>query len=355
MQSLAPVPSRRLAEADALRRRGHFVQAIVQLGEIGPDDADAVEALTLQGDCLSEIGARGAALASWRTARKLAPAAAELARRLVCDQADAAGMDGAAKTALLPNFSLPPELNFAARKFLDLACAPYLGSVYANDNMIVFQRALTFLREAPFMEAVGLASEGELTFADRTWRAHVLVWAARNALRLDGDFVELGTFRGFFATCLVHALDFATAAQHLHLYDTFEGLADDSVRENLPETFYDGLQAHYSEPDIHASVLARFADFTNVHVIRGKVPDSLEGTAPERIAWLHVDMNSANHEIAALERLWDRLVPGAHVVLDDYGHCVFRKQTQAHQAFFAARGLPICELPTGQGLVIKSG
>ncbi len=36
---------------------------------------------------------------------------------------------------------------------------------------------------------------------------------------------------------------------------------------------------------------------------------------------------------------WEGLVPGAFIL--------------AHQAFFAATGLPIAELPTGQGLVIK--
>src|ERR1041384_1377354 len=31
------------------------------------------------------------------------------------------------------------------------------------------------------------------------WRLHTLVWAARNGLMLDGDFVECGVFKGDFA------------------------------------------------------------------------------------------------------------------------------------------------------------
>ena len=37
-----------------------------------------------------------------------------------------------------------------------------------------------------------------------------------------------------------------------------------------------------------------------------------------RIAYLHIDLNQAPAEIAALEVLFDRIVPGGIVILDDY-------------------------------------
>tara|TARA_R110000787_G_scaffold107589_9_gene215612 strand:+ start:212 stop:463 length:252 start_codon:yes stop_codon:yes gene_type:complete len=83
------------------------------------------------------------------------------------------------------------------------------------------------------------------------------------------------------------------------------------------------------------------------------VPDILEGNTPGRIAFLHIDMNNAVAEIAALEALFDRVSPGGSIVLDDYGWLDYIRQKQAHDAFFAARGYQVLELPTGQGLVIK--
>jgi hypothetical protein len=51
--------------------------------------------------------------------------------------------------------------------------------------------------------------------------------------------------------------------------------------------------------------------------------------------------------------LFDRVVPGAAIVFDDYGWRVFRRQKEAADAFMGARGLEVLELPSGQGLVVK--
>ena len=73
---------------------------------------------------------------------------------------------------------------------------------------------------------------------------------------------------------------------------------------------------------------------------------------PEKIAFAHIDMNNAPAEIGALEAIEDRLVPGAVIVLDDFGALPYRAQHVAETEWFAKRGVPVLELPTSQGLVI---
>lgn len=104
---------------------------------------------------------------------------------------------------------------------------------------------------------------------------------------------------------------------------------------------------------LYAEVKARFSDVPNVTVTQGKVPDVLAGVAPEKIAFMHLDLNNAEAEIGALEILWDRMLPGAVLVLDDYGWRGYREQKLAEDPWFSMRGYKVLELPTGQGLVIK--
>jgi predicted O-methyltransferase YrrM len=87
--------------------------------------------------------------------------------------------------------------------------------------------------------------------------------------------------------------------------------------------------------------------------VRGIVPDSFQTAVPEKIAFLHVDMNSATAELLALEHLFDRVSPGGMIVFDDFGWSCNVNQMKAELAFMNQRGHHILELPTGQGVVIK--
>jgi tetratricopeptide (TPR) repeat protein len=318
-------------------------------------DAPPAEAFLFAGHCRHHLGFRKEALDFYRKAEDIDPTLPDLRVCLAAFHEDDTFTEEQ-RDALLPGFSLPRPQKLEARRFLDRHAAPHLSTLYTNDNMIVFQRALTFLNDPKFMR--GLVKSSEVspgTVDDRTWRVHILIWAARSALKLEGDFVELGTFRAFFAGCIVDYLDFGSLDRKLYLYDTFQGLPDDAVHEeHLPDSFYASLTEHYSAPDIYDSVQARFAHAPNVTAVQGKLPDTLREICPERIAWLHVDLNSATHEIASLEYLWDRICVGGFIILDDYGFAIFSTQTRAHQEFFASKGLTIAELPTGQGLVIKT-
>ncbi len=188
------------------------------------------------------------------------------------------------------------------------------------------------------------------------WRLHTLVWAAKNGLNLPGDFVECGVFKGDFSWVVMQCTDWAKQDKTFYLYDTFDGFSPKhSSPDDFPDDggqfwhFADGV---YKDPEIYPAVLARFRDYRNVRIVRGVVPESL-ADAPRKIAFLHIDMNSAGAEIGALDVLFDRVVPGGMIVFDDYGWHQFRRQKEAEDAWMAAHGYQIMELPTGQGLVVK--
>lgn len=213
--------------------------------------------------------------------------------------------------------------------------------IFSGDNMLAFGRNLGFLEDAAFTAALAKNISGEPE-TSIIWRTHVLCWAAKLGLRRGGDFVECGTYRGTSARILCDYLDWETTGRTFYLYDLFEHQAG---------------MAHHALPDhgpqLYDRVVARFADLPHVRIVRGFVPDSFAQASPDKIAFLHLDMNNAPAETAALGALFDRVADGAPIILDDYGWYGYRAQKDAADAFFAARGITVAELPTGQGLVIK--
>ena len=213
--------------------------------------------------------------------------------------------------------------------------------IYAGDNLFTYNRNLSFLDDEAFMAAVGRNVKDEVERAI-IWRTSVLLWGVRHGLKLEGDFVEGGCYKGTSVRILCETINFAQVDKRYFLYDLFD---------------HDPSMPHHAMPEhskrLAQSVTDRFADMPNVVVTQGKIPDVLDLVAPEKIAFMHLDMNNAPAEVAALEVLFDRMVPGAMLVLDDYGWIAYREQKVAEDSWLAARGYQVLELPTGQGLVIK--
>jgi hypothetical protein len=51
--------------------------------------------------------------------------------------------------------------------------------------------------------------------------------------------------------------------------------------------------------------------------------------------------------------VYERLLPGAVVVFDDYGFRRYRESALRHQKFLKGKE-QVLELPTGQGLLVKA-
>lgn len=218
----------------------------------------------------------------------------------------------------------------------------YHQGLFAGDNLFTIYRNLSFLDNKKFMDAVKRHSE---TPAESSiiWRIFVQLWAIHNGLHLEGDFVECACYKGITARILCDTIDFEKYPdKKYYLYDLFEH-SNDMIHHALPE--------HGST--LFEEVKNRFSNYSNVEVIKGFVPDILLEKAPEKIAFMNLDLNNPPAEIAALDILFDRMVPGAILVLDDYGWLPYRAQKEAEDPWFLERGYHVLELPTGQGLVIK--
>ena len=227
-------------------------------------------------------------------------------------------------------------------------------SLYNFDGLITIHNH-DFMHDPAFQRAYGRGVAAAVDY-QWYWRVHIGLWAASTAVRLKGDFVECGVNRGFLSSAIMKHLDWDSTGKTFYLLDTFAGLDEAQIaerdsaeshrnRKHLEEGFY--------VTDLEA-VTQNFSEWQNVRLIPGPVPGTLARIELEKLAYLHLDMNAAAPETAAFDQLWDKLVTGAVVLLDDYAFYGYREQKTAMDTAAFAKGAAIASLPTGQGLIIKT-
>ena len=219
-----------------------------------------------------------------------------------------------------------------------------------NDGHLISFHSADFLQDPLFQEAYRLGGEATQSWggANMWWRVYTVCWAAAQAKLLDGDFVECGVNTGGLSRALMHYIDFAKlAGKTFYLLDTYCGIPEED--QHLAAEW---CVRRYVE--CYEAACKTFQPFPNARLIRGRVPDALPQVKAEKVCYLSIDMNCAEPEVAAAEFFWDKLVPGAIVVLDDYGAGPWHLwQRQALDRFARDRGVQVFLLPTCQGLIIK--
>ena len=212
---------------------------------------------------------------------------------------------------------------------------------YLGDNLFTWGKGNSPFEDKAFVKAWESNVQND---ADRAiaWRRYILACSAYHCAQLEGDFVECGVYRGTGIKTIIDYFGKDEFTKTYWGYDTFD---------------YNPVEGHAfsgQEDGLYDEICRRFAGYDQVKLVKGLLPASLVDNSPAKIAFLHVDMNSAEYEVAVLEVLFERLVPGGMLILDDYEWAgVYREQKMAEDAFFEKRKYRVFPLPTGQGLVLK--
>ncbi len=260
------------------------------------------------------------------------------------------------ETLLLPRFRLRMRLGLMSSlstenkdslgrlKALETGYAP----AFVGAGLSTWLKTVPFLDDERFM-ALEEKHQGLLPIANWHWNLHTVVWAVQQTRDIEGDLVELGVFKGHTTLFTSEYVGFQDWPKRWFLFDTFDGIPDDQLDPGWAAI----NQAVYKGTYAYDDVVQRFAPFPNIEVVRGRVPEILHDRCPERISFLHIDLNNTAAEIAALEVLIDRLSPGGVLILDDYCWASARAQFEAERKWFGERGLHVLGLPTGQGVFVK--
>ena len=175
-------------------------------------------------------------------------------------------------------------------------------------------------------------------------RSDYLIKAIRDIdrQRLPGAFVEIGVAAGH--SSVIAALASAKIlGRPFFLYDTFQGF-----EENLPDekdlqdrSIKDYDLTKYTNGScsvdaVRGRILAAGLSDSQLFTIEGPAQHTLQSIQPESVAILRLDADLFDPTLAALEQLYDRVIPGGYVIVDGYGH--WKGCAEAVGTFFARRG-----------------
>ncbi|HUA76349.1 MAG TPA: TylF/MycF/NovP-related O-methyltransferase [Acetobacteraceae bacterium] len=228
---------------------------------------------------------------------------------------------------------------------------------FNGQGLRAFGKNPGFLEDARFQRAYARGwNSGHQKAAhidDARWVVHVALWAASQAARLPGDFVECGVDTGMLSLAICEWLDFNALDKDFWLFDTFAGIPESQMTES-ERNGIGGWHNRNCYRECYGQAAENFSPWPRCRLVRGIVPESLASFPADRtVAYLSIDMNIVAPEIAAIRFFWERLVPGALVLLDDYAWSTHAAQKAAFDAFAASHGTMILTLPTGQGLLIR--
>ena len=229
------------------------------------------------------------------------------------------------------------------------------GPTYADDGLIS-EHIVDFMNEEKFKNAYENGKRtGAIEFhpGDIHFRAYIACWAAKHALSLEGDFVECGVGKGLLSRTIVDYVDFKHVTKKFFLIDTYQGIPVEQGIESEVKSMKALNTLHFNTSYLE-EVKKTFREYDNVEIIQGQIPEVFSNHAFNRVSYLSIDMNNSIAEAVALEFFWDKLIPGAVVLFDDYAYGEqFRAQKEAMDGFAIKMGYTILTLPTGQGMLIK--
>jgi len=237
-------------------------------------------------------------------------------------------------------------------KFFIVSSDGYCDDGFATNHIVDFLKDKKFIKSYNIGRKTGALNNHK---GDIHFRAYIACFCASYASKIKGDFVECGVGKGLIATTIVNYLNFNRLKKQFYLIDSFNGIP---INNNLKKKELETskiLNKLYFENDYYGVVKNNFKKYSKVKVIKGIIPKILKKIFLNKVSFLHLDMNNAYAEIKAIEFFFNKISKGGLILLDDYCHGeIFRNLKNSWDKYAKLNNLNIKNLPTGQGLIIKS-
>jgi O-methyltransferase len=180
--------------------------------------------------------------------------------------------------------------------------------------------------------------------------------AAVERERLPGVFVECGVWNGGCGAIMAYMAKRANSGRVTWFFDSFEGLPEPTDRDGTNARLYANnrssgelrpIEQCVGSQELVEEVLFEKLDIDpeSVRIRKGWFQDTIPASASDigPIAILRLDGDWYESTKLCLENLFDNVVPGGYVIIDDYGF--WEGCARAVDEFIAQRGLNLVLQP----------
>ncbi|MEC0227962.1 class I SAM-dependent methyltransferase [Paenibacillus alba] len=187
------------------------------------------------------------------------------------------------------------------------------------------------------------------------WRHWIVVFTLKYALEFTAEsqeslnLVECGVGDGMSAFFVLREMEHFKLVNpnikyKMHLYDSWDSIRNEDLTES--ELFLEGRYKNNSLERVKSN-LCDFEEYLMYHV--GYIPEILKNRLPT-ISYLHIDLNSTNSTLAALQFFYPSLDNGSMILFDDYGWMGFNETKETIDQFFSDKPGVLLKFPTGQAI-----
>tara|TARA_Y100001978_G_scaffold194313_1_gene201318 strand:- start:331 stop:999 length:669 start_codon:yes stop_codon:yes gene_type:complete len=170
----------------------------------------------------------------------------------------------------------------------------------------------------------------------------------KKIIDIPGELVECGVYRGTSITrfAMFRNMFETNFSRKIIGFDNFDNIYPDTKWEEdreARESWIRNTGADSITVDQLKKVFKSF-DYTNYDFVKGNLVETLPKYISEnphiRIALLNIDIDFVEPTYAALECLYDRVVSGGVILIDNYA--AFHGDTKGIDMFFENRGIKVC-------------
>lgn len=151
---------------------------------------------------------------------------------------------------------------------------------------------------------------------------------------IEGDIVECGVWRGgSMMLAAIRLIQLECSTRRLFLFDTFNGMtnpteADESICGKAASAILEEQirlnpgkgWLEIAQADVESNILSTGYPAHQIHLVAGRIEETIPHKDIGEISILRLDTDWYESTLHQLKNLYDHVVPGGIVIIDDYGH-----------------------------------